>query len=233
MAGPATILREIHRLRRFAKDLQTEIDRTPRLLKGQQTRVSRQEEALKQAQDDLKHLKVTAHEKEVELKQTLQEITKHEDQLNRAGSKKEYDALKAEIAAGKKRTQGLEDEILEALTHIDERTAEIPTVEKALKQAKTEYAEFEKSSQGRLGELATQLEQAQQQIKDVEASLPDDIRPQYNRQIAARGEDALAAVQNRTCMACYTEITAQNYNDLVMNQFLVCKSCGRALYLPE
>ena len=100
-------------------------------------------------------------------------------------------------------------------------------------QAKAEYADHEKSSQARLGDLKGQLVKVQQSIKAVENSLPADVRPAYERLVAARGEDAMAAVQNRTCMACYTEITAQAFNDLMLSQFVLCKSCGRVLYLPE
>lgn len=233
MAGPATILREIHRLRRHAKDLQSEIDRGPRLLKGQQTKVSRQEDALREAHEILKRLKMTSHDKEGQLKATLQQISKHERQLNEAGSKKEYDALKAEIAADKKRCQELEDEILGCMAEIEERTAQLPELEKAVQQAKVEYTDFEKSSRGRLTTLSEQLDQALGHINEVEATLPADVRPAYDRLVSARGEDAMAAVEHRTCMACYTEITAQSYNDLMLSQFVLCKNCGRVLYLPD
>src|ERR1051326_7621476 len=102
MAGPATILRELHRLRRHAKQLQAEIGRGPRLLQAQQAKVSRQEEVAREAQETLKRLKVTSHEKEVQLKAKQQQIVKHEKQLNEASGKKEYDALRAEIAGDKK-----------------------------------------------------------------------------------------------------------------------------------
>jgi predicted nucleic acid-binding Zn-ribbon protein len=233
MAGPAAILREIHRLRRHAKDLQLEIERAPRLVKAQQGRVSSQEDALRDAQDKLKKLKVTYHEKELELKTTLQHIDKHERQLNEAGSKKEYDALKVEIASDKKKCQQLEDEILNSLTQTDEVTAQLPELEQARTRARVDYADYEKSSAERVTSLSQRLEETIKAIGDVEASLPGDMRSQYNRLITARGEDALAAVQNQTCMACYTEITAQNSNDLSLGQFVCCKSCGRALYLPE
>jgi predicted nucleic acid-binding Zn-ribbon protein len=233
MAGPATILREIHRLRKHARDLRAEIERGPRLLKGQQTRVTRQEELLKEGQENLKRLKVTFHDREVQLKQTLQQINKHEMQLNQAGSKKEYDALKSEIAADRQKCKELEDEILEAMGKIEEDTARLPEQEKAVKQARDEFADFEKSQQTRAASLKEQLAQTLQQVEEVEASLPQDVAPAYKRLVAARDEDALAAVQNRTCMACYTEITAQAYNDLMLSQFVLCKSCGRALYLPE
>src|SRR5438132_1692159 len=101
MPGPAATLREIHRLRRLAKDLEGRIAQQPRLLRAQQNAVTKQEENLREAQEAIKRLKVTTHEKEVSLKTTNQLIAKHEKQLNEAATKKEYDALKSEIAAGR------------------------------------------------------------------------------------------------------------------------------------
>src|SRR5437870_3596816 len=139
MAGPATILRETHRLRRHLKELQTEIERAPRLLKGQQAKVTRQEEAAREAHETLKRLKVTSHEQEVLLKAKQQQVVKHEKQLNEATAKKEYDALRAEIANDKKACQTLEDEILNLLMEIEEKTMQLPEVDKAVQRAKEEY----------------------------------------------------------------------------------------------
>ena len=94
-------------------------------------------------------------------------------------------------------------------------------------------AEYEQNAKVREASLTEQLAQAQKQLQEVEATLPEDVRPQYQRQVALRGEDALAPVQGRTCVACYTDITAQNFNELLMEQFVVCKSCGRILYLAD
>ena len=46
-------------------------------------------------------------------------------------------------------------------------------------------------------------------------------------------DDALAGVEKRTCTACYTEMTAQNLHDLKQGGFVMCKSCGRALYMLD
>jgi predicted nucleic acid-binding Zn-ribbon protein len=233
MAGPATLFRELHRLRRHAKDLQAEIDRGPRLLKGQQTKVAQRQEELQQAQDAIKRLKVTALEKEGAYKATLQQITKYQKQLNTAGTKKEMDALQAEIATARKAQQRHEDETLEAMAETEEKTAQVPEQEKALRQAKEELAQFERDFQSRQAGLAEQLAQAQQSLAEAEHTLAADVRAQYQRAVTARGEDALALVQECTCTACYTAITAQNYNDLVQGLFILCKSCGRILYLAE
>ncbi len=232
MPGPADLFREIHRLRRFTHELQEQIDRVPRQLKVHQGKVARQEEALREGQDGIKRLKVSAHEKEVSLKGIHQQIAKHQQQLNKAESKKEYDALQAEIKQEREKSRQLEDEILQAMTEGEELTGKLPELERAVQQAKVEYASYEKGSAERLVGLRAQLAEAQQQLAAVESQVPPDIRGPYNRVVNAMGPDALAAVRGRTCSACHTEITAQNYNDVLVGLFVQCKSCGRILYLP-
>ncbi len=238
MAGPTTTastLREVHRLRRHAKELHEEIERGPRILKARQGKITAEETALKAGHDELKRFKVTAHEKETQLKGLQQNIAKHEKQKNEATSKKEYDALGVEIASDKKKCQDIEDEILDALTKIDEQTAKIPALEAAVQKAKQEFAAFEKELQGKADGLKQELGKAKEQIQTVEDTLPGDagIRGLYNRIIASMKDDALAGVEGRTCTACYTDMTAQNLHDLKQGGFVMCKSCGRALYMLD
>jgi predicted nucleic acid-binding Zn-ribbon protein len=233
MTGPAVTMREIHRLRRFARDLQEQLERAPRQRKAQQAKVARQEEALREGQEAIKHLKVAIHEKEVTLKTTHGQIGKYQKQLNEATAKKEYDALQVEIANAKALCQRLEDEILTALAESEERTARLPELEKAVAQARAEFTSFEQGAQARLDDLQAQLRKTQERLKLIETEVPENVRVQYNRIVGAHGPDALAVVQGRTCSCCYTEITAQNYNDLQQCAFVVCKACGHILYLPE
>jgi predicted nucleic acid-binding Zn-ribbon protein len=233
MPAPAEIVREIHRLRRAVHTLQTEIDRLPQRLKIEQAKVTRQEDALREGQETIKRLKVTTLEKESNLRTKNQQIAKHEKQLNEATSKKEYDVLRDEIIAEKKSCRDLEDEILEVMEETETWTNKLPELEAAIQRAKEELARFEEGARARHASLAEQLAQAIRDLKAVEVTLPEEHRLVYDRLTAARGDDALSVVQNRTCSACYTEITAQNYHELVLGQFVLCKSCGRILYLPE
>jgi predicted nucleic acid-binding Zn-ribbon protein len=231
---PGAILRELHRLRRHAKDLQNEMERLPRQLNAQKGKVVRQEEALKNAQEAIKKLKVSIHEKETTLKAKHQEIVKREKQRNEnVANKKEYDALGHEIAAARQLCDQLEDQALAALTEVDEKTARLPELEKALKQAKDEVANFDTTCKKRQAELAEMIKGVQQNIQEMDATLPDDVRAQYQRLVGFKGEDAISEVQGRTCVACYTGITAQQQNELLQGQFVVCKNCGRILYLAE
>ena len=232
MSGPAVTIREIARLRRFAHDLQEQIDRGPRQLKAQKAKVARQEEMQRDAQELLKKIKVSVHEKEVTIKTTHAQLTKHTGQLNAAASKKEYDALKVEITAEKAKFAQLEDEILAAMADIEERTAQLPELEKSVQTAREEFKKFEAGAGERHTALVQQLNETLAKLKEVEVAIPADLRTAYNRIVGGQGADAFASVVDGNCTACYTAITVQSHTELLMENFTACKSCGRMLYLP-
>ena len=233
MASTAELMREIHRLRRFARDLQEQIDRAPRLLLGQKAKLKRQEDAAHDNQEAIKKLKVDMREKEVTLKTTHAAIAKHQAQLNAAASKKEYDALQSEIAADRVKCATLEEESLAALSETEERAAKTVELEEAVKGAKEEFVRYEKESAERLASQKKQFAETQARLKEVEATVPPNTRKDFDRIVKGKGADAFAPVVDRGCGACRTEIIAQQYNELLMGAFVVCKACGRILYLPE
>src|SRR4051812_21461658 len=110
------ILKELHRLRRHLRDLQTEIDLGPRVLKARQATLATEQQAHADAYDTIKKLKLKQKDDEGALKQTEQRIAKSESDLNTAGSKKEFDAKQSEIAQGRAKRGELEDAIIAAMT---------------------------------------------------------------------------------------------------------------------
>lgn len=231
MSGTAPILKELHRLRRHLKDLDTKIEQAPKQLAVQQAKLGKQEDLLKAAQEQIKQLTLKIREKEGNVKATTQQIAKYEKQLESAASKKEYDTLKSEIAAEKAHIAKCEDEILAMITETEERTAKLPEVEQTAQKARADFAQFEKDFQERLARFASEKTRAAEDLKTVETTLPEDVRTQYNRLIAAKGLDVLVGVNGRTCMACYTEITSQMISELKRGVFMLCKNCGRMLYM--
>jgi predicted nucleic acid-binding Zn-ribbon protein len=233
MPGPAAILRELHRLHRHAEDLRTQINRGPQTIKAHQDKTAKQDELLQQAQESIKKLKITLHEKEVSLKSQHQVMEKHEKQLNEVSSRKEYDAMRAEIENDKKACSKIEDAMLDVMGEIETRSIQIPELEKAVKKGKEDTARVISDVQTRRNEFTERLNEELKSIHVVEGSLPEDVKALYDRLVTAKGDSAMSSVQERTCSACYTEITAQNLNDLMQERLVLCKNCGRILYLPE
>jgi predicted nucleic acid-binding Zn-ribbon protein len=234
MATPAEILKEIHRLRRYTTDLQNRLDQLPKRRATLQGAVEFQEKRLADAQNHIKQLKVKSHQDDVTLKATADQIAKYQSQLNQIMSKKEFDALQHEIAHGKEKASQLEDQILQTLGEIDESTGRLPEIDRDLKAARQELADFETESQTRSAELTAELDRARQQLTNTESSLPaGDLRVQYERLLRQRGDDSFSPVKNRTCQACYMEVTGQMANELAQGKFVLCKNCGRILYPAE
>jgi predicted nucleic acid-binding Zn-ribbon protein len=231
MATPAHILKDIHRLKRHIKDLEAKLEQGPKAHKAHQLKVAGAEEVLHKAQDGMKHLKVTIHEKEVSLKAAQQSIDKLEK--TPVSNKKEYDALRAEVATAKASIRKLEDEVLEAMAELEDKTKLVPQAEKALQKAKDDAAQFDKDHKERLARWAAERQSALAQLAEVEATLPEDIRAHYDRLVSSKRADAISGVQGRICVTCYTEVTAQMSNELQRGLFVICKNCGRMLYMEE
>ncbi|MEO2089207.1 MAG: hypothetical protein ABGY75_06885, partial [Gemmataceae bacterium] len=67
-------------------------------------------------------------------------------------------------------------------------------------------------------------------LAELEAKLPADVKPLYDRLVRSYGPDALAGVDGRICQQCRTTITEQQKSELVGGKFLCCSKCGRGLY---
>ncbi len=233
MANAIGILRELHRLRRHIAALQDEIKRVPLKIKAQQTRITRLDEELKAAHDALMHVKTTIRQHEGTLKQTHQQMTKFEGQIDLIQSKKENDALQHEITHCRKQAGELENAILEEMGKAEEMTMRLPELEKTLKASRDELARFEVVSKERVTVLSEELQKTQAQLKEVEATLPPELRPTYERLVGSMGEDALSLATRNTCSACHTALTEQQRNDLLSARLVLCKACGRIVYLAD
>lgn len=230
MAGVPDTLREIHRLRRHARDLQSELDRGPIQVKARRAVAAKAADAFKQAQDDLKKLKVKTHENEVTFKTTTQQIEKYERQKSEAGEAKQILAFEHQIATARAKADTLETETLEAYSAIEEKTADLPNVETAAKKAQDDLAAWEAQHTERTTRLAGELKEALSAVSAREAELPDDMVAQYKRMVNAFGADAFAAAEGHNCSHCHTQITQQQLLDIGCGLFVTCRSCGRGLY---
>lgn len=227
------VLKELHRLRKLIRDAHAEIERAPKVLKAHQTRLANQEKALVDAKDALKHRKADVLTGEATIKSLNQSLAKHEKQLDTLTDPRQVEAKQHDIANTKESIAKTEDDVLTALSDVDERTAKIPELEAAVTKAKADFAIYEKDSAERLVRLKEEVKTATAALAAEEAKMPASMRGTYDRLVKAHGADALAVVENQNCAHCRLGVTQQQMSDLLKStEFHTCRSCGRILYLP-
>jgi predicted nucleic acid-binding Zn-ribbon protein len=226
-------LSELHRIHRHLADLRGRIARGPKQVQAAEASHKKFEADLAKAKDTYKQAKLSADDKQLQLKSREAKIAELRAKLHQAESNVVYQTLKDQIAADEKANSVLADEILEALENLDGYQAGIGEANVNLTKSKEEFEKTRQRVSTMLQQLEQELTQALADLQKVEGELPEDFKTEYLRISKAKGEDALAPLEGESCGGCYTNLSPQVNNQLRLGKPLFCPSCGRLLYLAE
>lgn len=229
----AGALRTLHRIHRQLADLRERRDRGPRQIRNADAHVAHQEQLLATVQNEEKAMRMAADKKQLDLKAAEAKVQDLQRKLNTASSNKEYQALKEQSAATEMANSVMADEILEALDKIDAMGPRIAEAEDALRKAREKAAKTHASVEDEMPRVEGDIVRLEAELKEAEVALPAESKELYDRVVRQRGEDALAAVEDQTCLGCYTNVPLNACNQILLGYPIFCKTCGRLLYIPE
>ena len=228
-----SLLQDIHTYLLRIRSINEELEESPKRLKRLQQKVTTAEKALADHHTRIKSMKVAINDREVSLKANSEQIKKYKRDLDGISSKKEFDALNIEIAALEKRNSDLEDEGLTLMSQVEEAVEMIPELENTIATAKADYSKVEAEHLAQLPAWQARLTEAKQLLGEKKKLIPEEWIKPFERLLQNEGADALAVLSGRSCSACYTDITAQQYTKIMNGQIDVCKNCGKMLYLEK
>lgn len=227
------LLREAHRLRRHLRELKSEIDLAPRVLKVREQKLAAAKQAHADAHDHIQKLKLKIRDDEGTLKQANAQLAKFEKQLNDAGSPKEYEGKQSEIRQAKEKIEALEEAILLGMEELEQKTADLPNVDRTWADAQAGFEQFKLDAKETLERLQADQKQTLGELAKIDAALPPAVKSQYDRLIKAYGPDGLTAVSGKVCGQCRVAIAEQSRNEITAGKFVCCSTCGRALYMES
>jgi len=226
-------MRTLHRIHRQLADVRDRNNAGPRQIATHTAQVTAAEAARAAAQEDAKKAKMTADQKQLQLKTAEAKLRDLEGKLNACKTNREYQLLGEQIAADKMAMKVLEDEILEALERVDVVRGAIPAAEAAVQAAGKTLAETKSRVAAVAKELGGEAERLRGELQTHEQELPVDVRQVYDRIVRQKGEDGLAPLEGESCGGCFRQITGNMYSELLMGRMVLCRTCGRLLYMPE
>lgn len=230
MENKTSVLQELHTYLLRIRSVTEEIQEGPKQLKRLEARVAAAEKALADHQTLIKTTKVAIHDREVSVQASRDKIKKHKRDLEGISSKKEYDALNVEIASLEKRASDFDDEGLALLTKVEELTAKTPALEQAIAQVQAVHAKAKAELEKHLPAWKTRLEEAKSLAAERTVLIPPEWRKLFIHIENCEGADSLASMNGKSCSACYTAVTAQQFSMISQGKIEACKSCGKLLY---
>ena len=227
------LLRTIHRLLRQLNDLNEQLEKGPR----QVSVAERAEQTFLQALDSVKaerlQTKMAADEKQLQLSEREARIEDLKAKRNSAGSNREYQLLSEQIEADHQANAVLSDEILELLDKVDTLDASVTESESNLDKARHETQKVGQRVQAEMANLQSECDRITAELRESENVLPAEVKMEYQRVVQKRGEETFADTDLSTCGRCFTMITPQTQSELLMKQFVLCKSCSSIMYIKE
>lgn len=227
------LLRTIHRILRQKTDLTERIEKGPRRIVVAENAEQQFAVEVDDAKEQKTKTQLAANQKQLQLSEREARVEELKKKLNTAGSNKEFQLLKDQIAADEQANLVLSDEILEMLERLDVLEQSLRTASENLDKAKNETEKTRKKVNEELSSLNQQLDSVVAELNENEKKLTGDVGTEYRRQAAARGEEALAGTDMQTCGNCCTKITTQTMSELMMQNAVFCQSCGSLLYVNE
>ncbi|MCA9148671.1 MAG: hypothetical protein KDA92_05210, partial [Planctomycetales bacterium] len=137
MSVNAAVLSELHRIHRQLGDLRSRLERGPRQIKASETNVANADAELAAAKEHHKRTRISADQKELQLKEREGRILDLKARLNTCSTNREYQTLLEQIAADEAANSVLADEILELfekITEAQDKVAEIQSNREKLEQ---------------------------------------------------------------------------------------------------
>jgi predicted nucleic acid-binding Zn-ribbon protein len=233
VAVTSEILRTLHRIHRQLADLRDQLAAGPRQMAVRSKQLEAAEAKKAAAQDDVKKAKLAADQKQLQLKTAEAKALDLEGKLNACKTNREYQTLKDQISADRMAMKVLEDEILECLERIDALKPTVPAADTEVEAAKKLLAEAKARMDAEAGRLNAEVARVRGELETVERELADDVREKYDRVVKHKGVDGMAAVDGESCGGCFQQITGNMVSELMMGRVVMCRSCGRLLYMPD
>ncbi|MGB7061840.1 MAG: C4-type zinc ribbon domain-containing protein [Candidatus Zixiibacteriota bacterium] len=215
-----------------------ELDRSkdylPEMINNLEHEIADTRTALEASEKELTEQNLLNMRLDLELTTLNQELAKFQKQMMIIKTNKEYDAITNEIANRKVRISEIEEEILKALTQIDD-------LKEKIQEYKGKLEEIEKRNEDELVHLREELGSIDDKIKikegdrkNITVRIDKKLLATYERVKKGRGNQVVVTIKKRACGACYKGIPPQVIQEMRKGEIIyTCDNCGRILLWNE
>ena len=211
-------------------ELERSKDYLPEMINNLESQVEETTKALEDSEKEFKEQNLLNERLDLELTTLNQELAKLQKQMMIIKTNKEYDAITNEIANRKLRISEIEEEILKALTRIED-------LKESIKEYREKLQGIEEINADQLVQLREELNSIDDKIKikegdrkNITVRIDRKLLATYERVKKGRGNQVVVTIKKRACGACYKGIPPQVIQEIRKGDIIyTCDNCGRIL----
>jgi predicted nucleic acid-binding Zn-ribbon protein len=158
-------------------------------------------------------------------------LSKYKGQLMEVKTNKEYQAMQHEIQTAEGTDREHEDRLLDRMEEQETLSAELKTVEAALKTAQSEVAAEKRRIESEGATLTAALDKHTAERNAVAAQISPAALALFQQLSQHRRGIALSEARAGSCTQCHVRMRPQIFNEVRrMDTLIQCDSCSRILY---
>ncbi len=199
-----------------------------------ETEIDTQKRQIEETTNRIKEETHQEHKDEILLKETEEEKSKVQAQLNTAKTNEELRIFKKKRGELQGRISELEDAILAHLTELDKSREDVEERKKLLTGREEEATRNIAQLRAEIAQREQERMALSQKRDAITAQVPAGPLNKYQRVLAREKHHPVVEVRNNTCQGCFMKVTLQEINLIWRGEDLVlCRNCHRILCLPE
>jgi predicted nucleic acid-binding Zn-ribbon protein len=167
---------------------------------------------------------------ELDMKTLDEKGKKIQERFALASNNKEYLALKKESEESQIEQMAAEEKLISIWTNLENAQKAIVTKEKEYQTQKDLLESQTAEKQKEIDALEAVLQAETKSRQGKESGIPEEWLEKYAR-MRNTVADPVAAVEDKSCKACFHAITNQEMAYLKRKRLLQCKGCYRFLYI--
>ena len=232
MSDSHSTLRQLHRIHRQLNDLNARFERGPKQIAIKQSCLDDAQSAMEGHKAAIQKMQMACDAQELQLKEGDAAIESLQAKLNTCETNKEYQTLTDQIESTRKGNDSLSDIILAAFEQIESEHEKTSELQSTISDAEADLTKKQDSVSEQAIQIQADIDRVTLEQGEAEGELPEDFRPDYDRMVRLKNEDAMAQLEGNCCGNCFKTITPQMMAEIRMAKLVTCKTCGALLY-PE
>ena len=189
---------------------------------------------LKVVTEEIESLQKKRKDLELEVQGENDHMAKAKTKLPAVKTNKEYTAILVEVDAIKEKVSKIEDMELEVMEALEEKSKEIPGVEKKCKEEDAYFNEYQLKKDNEEKRFKKELEELVEKRKNISAQLDTVILKRYEKISNSRDGRAVAGLRENICQGCFQQVLPQMVIEVkVALKIHQCGGCMRFLFWDE